>query len=53
MNRSKYTVVKLLNEIRMNEPRDYFNYLRMDNELFQKLLGMFPFDFYMFNIDIF
>lgn len=53
MNRSKYTVVKLLNEIRMNEPRDYFNYLRMDNELFQKLLGMFSFDFYVFNIDIF
>lgn len=37
----------------MNEPRDYFNYLRMDNELFQKLLGMFSFDIYMFNIDIF
>lgn len=32
----------------MNEPRDYYNYITMNNELFQKLLGMYSYIMFLY-----
>jgi hypothetical protein len=38
--RKNYAVVNLLKELQTNEPQDFQNYLRMNNELFQNLLTL-------------
>jgi hypothetical protein len=38
VDRKKYAAANLLMELGNKEPRDFQNYLRMDNELFQNLL---------------
>lgn len=38
--RKQYTHENLLNELRLCEPNDFRNFLRVDAELFDELLGM-------------
>jgi hypothetical protein len=38
--RSKYTHENLLRDLRVSEPRDYQNFLRLDATLFDELLKM-------------
>ena len=38
--RRKHTILNLLQEIRTSEPNDFRNYLRMDETLFKRLLGI-------------
>lgn len=38
--RNKYTVVNLLQELKVHEPNDFKNYLRMNDMLFNNLLGI-------------
>lgn len=40
IDREKYTHEKLLNELRVIEPNDFRNFLRMDGELFDELLAL-------------
>jgi hypothetical protein len=43
MKRSKFSHMKVLNEIRISEPKDVCNYFRMSNSSFNELLNMvFP-----------
>ena len=40
IDREKYTYEKLLNELRVIEPNDFRNFLRMDGQLFDELLAL-------------
>ena len=40
IDREKYTHEKLLNELRVLEPNDFRNFLRMNGELFDELLAL-------------
>jgi hypothetical protein len=40
LKRSKFSHMKLLNEIRISEPKDFCNYFRMSNSSFNDLLNM-------------
>lgn len=40
LQRNKFSHISLLSELATNEPKDFQNYLRMNEETFQELLGL-------------
>lgn len=40
LQRNTYSHIYLFRELRSNEPKDFYNYMRMDETIFQSLLEM-------------